>query len=183
MARESWPVRVPVNVTIRDFDPDDVESVNAVALAAFSQYQDIYKDWETFSQNISRMASLAEQGELIVATREDKVVGAVVYIGPHKPRSDIFEPAWPIIRMLVVSPDARGLGIGRALAQECISRARRDGALDIALHTSPIMEVALQMYQRMGFVHMYQAPDTHGVPYGVYLMRLKAAPAVYQALF
>jgi ribosomal protein S18 acetylase RimI-like enzyme len=67
---------------------------------------------------------------------------------------------------------SRGLGIGRALTEECISRAGRDGASIIALDTTPIMAVALAMYERMGFEFTATAPTIHGVPYGIYVKRL-----------
>ena len=67
-----------------------------------------------------------------------------------------------------------GHGIGRALTEECIRRAERDDAPAIALHTSPIMEVALPMYLRMGFEFVRAVTPIHGVPYGVYRMHLRA---------
>jgi ribosomal protein S18 acetylase RimI-like enzyme len=74
--------------------------------------------------------------------------------------------------MLVVEPAFRGRGIGRALTEACVGRARRDGAPVVALHTTPIMTVALPMYRRMGFEPESEAPPIHGVPYGVYVKRL-----------
>ena len=73
--------------------------------------------------------------------------------------------------MPVVDPDARGLGAGRALTEACVARARRDRAPEIALHTSPIMTVALPMYLRMGFVRVRDAPPLFGVPYAIYVKR------------
>ena len=78
--------------------------------------------------------------------------------------------------MLVVAPLSRGVGIGRALTEECIRRARRDRAPLIALHTTPIMKVALPMYERMGFNHQREAPPIFGVPYDIYVKRLTAQP-------
>ena len=74
--------------------------------------------------------------------------------------------------MLVVDPAARGRGLGRMLTEECMRRARRDGAEMIALHTSPIMQVALAMYLRLGFVPLRDSPPIFGVPYRIYLKRL-----------
>jgi ribosomal protein S18 acetylase RimI-like enzyme len=74
--------------------------------------------------------------------------------------------------MLVVDPTTRGRGLGRALTDACIARARRDGATVIALHTSPIMTVALPMYRRLGFEQVREAPPIHGVAYAVYLKSL-----------
>lgn len=120
------------------------------------------------------MASLATDGEIIVAdTGGAKLAGAVAYFAPGAPKAELFDPHWPIIRMLVVDPERRGNGTGRRLTQACIACARRDGAELIALHTSPVMEVALGMYLRMGFTLLRPVPDRHGVPYGVYTLDLK----------
>lgn len=118
------------------------------------------------------MAAIAGLAELIVATLEGKVVGAVGYVGPGIEKQEWFEREWPVIRMLVVDPEHRGLGIGRALTEECIVRARRDGANLIALHTSPIMRVALPLYERMGFTFLRPAPTRYDIPYGIYVKRL-----------
>ena len=157
---------------LRDYRPGDAASVNAVAQAAFEQYCSAYSDWAAFARNIGAMASLASTGEIIVAATGERIVGAVVYVGPGKPKAAFFEPEWPIIRMLVVDPAARGRGLGRALTAECIRRAERDAAPLIALHTTPIMTVALAMYERMGFRFERDAPAIFGVPYAVYVMSL-----------
>jgi GNAT superfamily N-acetyltransferase len=159
-------------IELRDYAPADAQAVNALAVAAFAQFQDDYSDWPVFKEKIASMATLAAHGEIIVAQRAGDLLGAVAYIGPGRPKSDFFDPAWPIMRMLVVAPEARGLGVGRSLALACIERALRDGAPVFALHTSELMSVALPMYQRMGFVWHAAAPVIHGVAYGIYLKRL-----------
>lgn len=160
---------------IRDFAADDTAAVDAVALAAFEQYRGEYDNWPAFSAAVGTMAKLAEGGELIVAESEGRIAGAVAYVGPHAPKPALFDPAWPVIRMLVVDPAARGRGLGRMLTEECIRRARRDGADVIALHTSPIMQVALAMYLRLGFVPLRDSSPIFGVPYRIYLKRLQRA--------
>jgi ribosomal protein S18 acetylase RimI-like enzyme len=92
--------------------------------------------------------------------------------GMDKPKPPFFDPGWPVIRMLVVAPPARGKGLGRRLTEACILRAHRDGAPLIALHTTPVMEVALAMYQRLGFLPLREAPPVYGVPYSVYIKTL-----------
>ena len=161
---------------IRPFSPSDAASVNSIALAAFSQYRGVYADWDMLERGVGAMASLAETGEILVAECRGVAAGAVAYIGPGRlPRADFFEAEWPIIRMLVVDPAARGQGIGRALTQACFGLARRDRAEMIALHTSPAMEVALALYLRMGFKLLRRVPDRFGVPYGVYVRPLGRA--------
>jgi len=167
-----------MRVKIKPFAAADSDSVNAVALAAFAQYEGVYSDWEALTRGVGAMADLAGQGDIIVAEADGAIVGAVAYFAPGtSPRPDFFEPEWPIVRMLVVDPAARGRGLGRRLTDECIGRARRDGAAVIALHTSPAMASALALYLRMGFKLERSLPDRFGVPYAVYLMDLRTDPA------
>ena len=121
---------------------------------------------------LSRTSDLSASGEVIIAELQAEFAGAVAYFGPNRPKAVFFDQSWPIIRMLVVDPNFRGKGIGIALTNECIARAKRDGAPLIALHTSPIMAVALPMYLRMGFVKVSDAPMIFGVPYAVYTKAL-----------
>lgn len=158
---------------LRPFTSADADAVNSVARSAFAQYEGIYTDWNSLIGAVGSMASLAQQGEIVVAEARDRVIGAVAYCPPGSvPRAAFFDPDWPIIRMLVVDPHARGQGAGRALTLDCVRRARRDGAAVVALHTSPVMKVALALYLEMGFELARPVPDRFGVPYGVYTLGL-----------
>ncbi|MCK1394640.1 GNAT family N-acetyltransferase [Bradyrhizobium sp. 1] len=157
---------------LRDYREEDAEPIVRVALAAFAEFEPHYSDWPLFTTHVAKMPELSTTGEIIVAEDGGQIVGAVAYVGPQAPKPAFFEPAWPIIRMLVVDPSARGKGIGRQLTEECLRRAERDQSAMIALHTTPIMTVALPMYLRMGFVRVREAPDILGVPYGVYVKAL-----------
>jgi ribosomal protein S18 acetylase RimI-like enzyme len=159
-------------VTIRNFEPDDDAAVNALALAAFQQYKGHYDDWAAFLRDVGAMATLAKAGELIVALTDGRIAGAVGYVGPNLPKAAQFDPSWAIIRMLAVDPAARGRGPGKALTLECIRRAERDRSAVIALHTSPFMTVALEMYLRLGFEADKEGPPVRGAPTTVYLKRL-----------
>ena len=157
---------------LRDYRETDATAIVRVALAAFAQFEHDYSDWPLFTTHVAKMPELAKSGEIIVAEDGGHIVGAVAYVGPQAPKAAFFDPAWPVIRMLVVDPAARGKGIGRQLTEECLRRAERDQASVIALHTTPIMTVALPMYLRMGFARVGDAPDILGVPYAVYVKRL-----------
>ena len=158
--------------TIRDFAAGDAEAINRLAVAAFEPFAQHYSDWRTMAANLAKMSALADSGEIIVAAAGDRIAGAVAYIPPNAPKAAYFDAAWPIIRMLVVDPAFRGKRIGRILTDECLARARRDGAQVMALHTSPIMTVALPMYLRMGFAKLRDAPPIFGVDYAVYTKSL-----------
>jgi GNAT superfamily N-acetyltransferase len=161
-----------VDINIRDFQNSDAEDVDRIAVSAFGQFCDDYQDWPAMRARISKASELGASGESIVAEFESRIAAAVTYFGPNTAKADFFDQRWPIIRMLVVDPAFRGKGLGRALSMECIARAKRDRSPVIALHTSPIMTVALPMYLRMGFVRAYDAPPIFGVPYAVYTKAL-----------
>ena len=163
---------VTLHAKLRNFREGDATEVVAVALAAFGEFRSHYDDWPAMAARLSNLPRLAESGEVIVAETGGRIAGAVAYIPPSRPKAAYFQPEWPVIRMLVVDPAHRGAGIGRALTEECLARARRDRSPVIALHTSPIMTVALPMYLRMGFERVSDAPPIFGVPYAVYLKRL-----------
>ena len=160
------------SVRIRDYRSSDADDVNRIAVTAFGQFRDHYRDWPAMLAGLSRTSSLSDTGELIVAETNERVAGAVAYFGPIAAKASFFDPAWPIIRMLVVDPVDRGKGLGHALTSECLARAKRDRSAIIALHTSPIMTVALPMYLKLGFTKAHDAPPIFGMPYAVYTKAL-----------
>lgn len=161
MKLESESGETERELRIRTAKEGDHVAIREVTLSAFQEYAArMPVHWEGYRKGILATLANVSPAEQIVAEREGAIVGAVLLY----PAGSIFSPpdrapmtlTWPEMRLLAVPPAARGLGIGAALVQECIGRARRSGSKALTLHTSDVMQVAMRMYERIGFV---RAPE------------------------
>ncbi|MFC6087329.1 bifunctional helix-turn-helix transcriptional regulator/GNAT family N-acetyltransferase [Sphaerisporangium aureirubrum] len=61
------------------------------------------------------------------------------------------DPRTAQLRLLLVEPSARGMGIGSRLVEECLTFARTTGHTRIVLMTVSALDSARRIYQRAGF--------------------------------
>jgi GNAT superfamily N-acetyltransferase len=121
--------------------------------------QNIPKEhWQALKHAISSEADLQENVERIVAEIDGNIVGSVALF-PAK--TDAYEGLvdeldYPEIRMLAVTPHARGKGVAGALISECMRRTKMQGFPAIGLHTADFMKSAMRLYERLGFERLPQ---------------------------
>lgn len=146
----------PLDVILRDARHDERTVLREFTLSAYGQYATIMAPsaWAGLREAIVSALSNDNDAQQIVAESNGVVLGSVLLfpsttdayfgIGPRA--------RWPEIRLLAVSPEARGLGIGKLLVNECIRRATAAGAEAVGLHTSRSMREAIHLYESLGFM-------------------------------
>ena len=83
-----------------------------------------------------------------IAEMEGERVGCVFVVGAGDKVAKI--------RLLLVEPRARGLGLGNRLVEECIRFARNRGYEKLVLWTNDVLEDARRIYERKGFALVEQ---------------------------
>ena len=143
-------------VEIRDVRPDEYEAAGRVVALAYREFvpPDDDGDWETYLEHIADVAGRIDRTPVLVAVEEGRVLGSATIEIDHTLGDDdeTLPPDAASLRMLGVDPTARGRGIGKALVEAAIDRARRAGRTVMLLRTTPPMVVAQAMYRGLGFV-------------------------------
>lgn len=119
-------------------------------------FDDDYAGW------LADATSRAQKSTLLVALDGDELVGTVTWCPYGSGDAQLAkEPHQGEFRTLSIAPEARGRGIGRALVEHCLERARSAGLTEVLLFSLKEMLPAHRLYTRLGFV---RRPDLDWSP-------------------
>ncbi|RIJ37769.1 GNAT family N-acetyltransferase [Pontibacter oryzae] len=138
----------------------EFKPLGALMVQAYAQLPDFPKPDEqpAYYRMLANIGEFAQKpgAELLVAVSpEGRLAGGVVYFSDMQYYGSggtaTKEPNASGFRLLAVDPSVRGHGIGKLLVDACISRAKSKQHKQLIIHTTKAMQVAWQLYERMGF--------------------------------
>ena len=143
-------------ITLDTLQEKDKKIVGDLLVESYSQYQYIYeerKDWLEYAKDLVSSVNNPLVDRFLIAREGEEILGTLqLFTNSETAYNDLnLEILSPIIRMLAVSPAARGKGVAQALLKECINYARENGAEHIYLHSTDKMAAAIRLYEWLGF--------------------------------
>jgi ribosomal protein S18 acetylase RimI-like enzyme len=134
----------------------DYAAIGEVTVAAYQEYGQATEGG--YVEHLRDAASRDREAELWVAAEDDsdEVLGTVTLCPVGSPWREIGADDEAEFRMLAVVPGAQRRGVGSALMDLVVSRAREDDAAAIVLSSLAEMTAAHRIYQRQSFERVPQ---------------------------
>ena len=149
------PSPAPLNVVLRDPQPGDMGWV-------VQQHGEVYAreyGWDsTFEALVAEIVAgyvrnhQPDSERCWIAEVDGERVGSVFVVRKSKTVAQL--------RLLILTPQARGLGLGARLTDECLAFARSKGYKKMVLWTNSCLDSARALYARRGFKRVKSEPYT-----------------------
>ena len=171
--------------TVREIRPHEHDEVAELTASVFRGEGYSSADYEPALRDVgSRAASatvlvallgegLPGEGLPGEGLPDGRLVGAVTVATRGGPWAEQSAAGEAVLRMLVVSAQARGSGAGEALVRACLDRARSDGCTLVRLSSQEAMTAAHRLYERAGFT---RTPSLDWSPVPGHELRTYALP-------
>ncbi len=137
---------------VRRMLPDEMTAVSDLREIAYRADR-LLDQSPTYAEAL-RLLGADGYGEVLVAADGDQLLGTIMF-APWSERSELARGADEAeVRAFAVGPQARGRGVGRALVNAIVDRARQEGVARLLLSTQPAMVSAQYVYRARGFTRV-----------------------------
>ena len=141
---------------IEKIRPEDDEAMCAIIQKIGAEYGAVGEGFGPSDAEVSAMSrhyTRESKSLYLIARMRGEVVGGCG-IAAFNGSDEVCE-----LRKLFLLPDCRGLGVGKALTQQCLSFAASQGYKRCYLDTLSNMAAAIALYEKMGFTHLDRPLD------------------------
>ena len=148
------------DIFIRNALPEEFSAIGKIMVEAYSSLHDFPKADELpqYYDNLANIGTLTEhpQTELLIAVNQNnEVLGGVLYISDLKyygvTKLNMEYPKTSAFRLLAVSVNTSGLGVGKSLIFACIDKAKKADHKQLIIHSTKSMAIARAIYTKLGF--------------------------------
>lgn len=162
-------MKLPPEISIRPIRPSDNKELAAIVRDTLSEFGAAKPGTVFFDPTTDALFELFRTPKSVyyVAEKEGKILGG----GGIFPTEGLPEETCELVKMYLL-PEARGIGLGRALIEKCLETAREFGFKQIYLETLDELHLALKIYARFGFEYL-KAPLGNTKHFGCGLWMLK----------
>jgi ribosomal protein S18 acetylase RimI-like enzyme len=137
---------------VRLAEPDEFAQIGDITVRGYVN-DGLLSDSDFYADRLRDVAARAADSEVWVAVGEPdgRLLGSVTFCPVGSASRELATETEGEFRMLAVDPDARGLGVGRALVEQCLRRGRELGFDSVVLCSLPMMGPARGLYSALGF--------------------------------
>ncbi|WP_125777317.1 GNAT family N-acetyltransferase [Antribacter gilvus] len=140
-----------MDVDIRPVTPAEHRPLGELTAQAYLREGFLGGDQDPYLPFLRDVSGRASSALVLVAVDEDRLLGGVTYVPGPGPMADLAREGEAEIRMLAVDAEARGRGVGEALARACLDQAKAAGVGRVVLSSQTAMRAAHRLYERLGF--------------------------------
>lgn len=148
----------PSDAVIRGATESDAEAIAALWTEAYFNEGEGGRDTPYARSDFEQTEAAA--AHLLVAERDDSVVGVVALLAPAEPTRAIALDDEAELARLVVGSVARRQGIGRALANRCAELAGEHDWQAISLWSRPYQRAGHRLYESLGYQRRRERDST-----------------------
>jgi ribosomal protein S18 acetylase RimI-like enzyme len=138
---------------VREVRDDEADIAGDLVVAAYRAIEGTPPvDDDGYGAELRAVAERARNSVVFVVVEGGRLLGCVTYVPDEtSPMAEDLQAGEAGIRMLAVDPAGQRRGVGRALVDECVARARAEGKARLFLHSGAWMVPAHALYEALGF--------------------------------
>ena len=140
-----------MNISIRNIQPSDNPHLSKIIKSALKEFGANHPGTVYYDASTDTLSDVFKQkgSFYFVAELNREIVGG----GGIYPTEGLPADTCELVKMYL-SPQARGIGLGRTLIEKCISYAKEYGYKNVYLETMPELKQALNVYAKFGFDYL-----------------------------